>query len=294
MTAPATAQPLAPPVPSAPLPGALRGALEGFAPVEPSVLERRALLRRSDTKFVVGVEALALALGSLARDHGVVLSGGERIATYATLYYDLPDLRGYDDHVRGRSPRHKVRARHYPDRGVSFLEVKSRTRAGRTEKARRPHPFGEEALSEAETAWALGITGWPGRCLLAQAWTRYRRITLVGLASDERITVDLDLRLERPPLTRSLGGLAIVEVKQPRLDLRSPAVLALRRAGARSRSVSKYTVAMGLLAPGVRRNRILPTLRDLERYDTWQSSSAPTGSSTRPTSSSWSPGSLST
>ncbi len=290
MTALLTAAPL--PSPRSPgVPDFLRELVGGFAPVDASLLERRALLGRADTKFLVGLEPLALALRALSRDHGVVLAGGERVARYETLYYDLPDLRGYDDHVRGRSPRHKVRVRHYPDRGVSYLEVKSRTHRGRTEKARRPHPFREAALSDEETAWALGVTGWPGRDLRPQAWTRYRRITLVGLASDDRVTVDLDLRLDRPPLTRVLGGLAIVEVKQPRLDLRSPAVLALRRAGARTGSLSKYAVAMGLLAPGVRRNRILPTLREIERHDTWQSSSAQTGSSTRPTSSSSSPGS---
>lgn len=270
---------------------AVRDALEPFSPAPAGLLGERALLRRADTKFLVAGGALSLALGALSRDHALVMAGGERLATYETLYYDQPDLRGYADHVRGRSPRHKVRARHYPDRGESFLEVKSKTCGGRTIKARRPHPLGEVALTEAEMAWALGITGWPGPLLLPQAWIRYRRITLVGLDADERVTVDLDLRLDRPPRGRRLQGLAIVEVKQARLDLRSPAMLALRRVGARSRSVSKYAVAMGLLAPGIRRNRLLPTLREIERYDTWQSSSAQIASSTPPTSSSSSSGS---
>jgi hypothetical protein len=41
---------------------------------------------------------------------------------------------------------------------------------------------------------------------------------------------------------------------------------------------------MGMLAAGVRRNRLLPTLREIERYGTWQSSSVRTSSSTRATS----------
>lgn len=270
--------------PRIPAPGCVEGALTAFAPVDASLLDRRALLTRADAKFLARAEALAPLLHALSGDHAVLLASGARIASYETIYFDVPGLRGYDDHVRGRAPRHKVRVRHYPERRVSFLEVKSKDNRGRTEKARRPHPFGEASLSDVEVAWALAITGWPGRTLLPQAWVRYRRITLVGLEADERVTVDLDLRIDRPPLTRRLHDLAIVEVKQPRLDPRSPAMAALRRAGARRRSVSKYAVAVGLLATDVRRNRLLPTLREIERYATCQSSSARISSSTRATS----------
>lgn len=268
MSAPAAAVALLPSSPPAAVPDPVREALSALAPADPSLLERRSLLRRADTKFLVRAEALAPLLRALAADHAVLLAAGEPIATYETLYFDVPELRGYDDHVRGRAPRCKVRARHYPERRVSFLEVKRKTNRGRTEKARRPHPFGEVALSDDEVAWALALTGWPGRALLPQAWTRFRRITLVGRSSAERVTVDLDLALHldgaRPG--RRLPGLAVVEVKQPRADPRSPAVLALRSAGARPRSMSKYAVAMGLLARGVRRNRLLPALREIERY----------------------------
>lgn len=209
---------------------------------------------------------MAPLLRALSRHYGVILAAGARVASYETLYFDVPELRGYDDHVRGRAPRHKVRARHYPDRGVSFLEVKSRTNRGRTEKTRRPLPFGARHLTEEEVAWALAITGWPGRVLLPQARTSFRRVTLVGLDTHERVTIDVDVRLDRPPQSRWLRGLAIVEVKQTRPDPRSPALWALRAAGARSRSISKYAVAIGLLAAGVRRNRLLPTLREIERY----------------------------
>lgn len=245
---------------------ALREAVDAFAEVDPALLERRALLARADTKFMLPLEALPGLLRALRPHHGVILAGAERIATYDTDYFDLPALRAYDDHVRGRAPRHKVRARHYPDRGVSFLEVKCRTNRGRTEKLRRPHPFGQRLLSEEEVDWALRITGWPGRVLLPQARTRFQRIALAALDSNERVTVDVGLRLERPPSVRSLDGLAIVEVKQGSAEPRSASILALRRAGARSRSLSKYAVAIGLMAPGVRRNRLLPTLREIERY----------------------------
>jgi hypothetical protein len=264
----------------------LREALEGFAPVPPALLGQRALLRRADTKFLLDARALVPLLKGLSGDHALLLAGGARVATYETLYFDVAGLRGYDDHARGRLPRHKVRARHYPERAESFLEVKSKTSGGRTVKARRAHPFGEDALSDEEVAWALGITGWSGGVLLPQARTRYRRITLLGLGTTERVTVDLDLRLDRPPGGRRLHGVVIVEVKQPRPDPRSPAMLALRRAGARQRSVSKYAVAIGLLARGVRRNRLLPTLREIERHGTWQSSSAQIVSSMAATSSS--------
>ncbi|MGC3997715.1 MAG: VTC domain-containing protein [Anaeromyxobacter sp.] len=258
----------APPLAPAPAPAVdpVAAALAGHRAVPPELLARRALLRRVDTKFAMRAAALIPLLARLGEAYGVLEAGEARVATYDTLYLDAPGLPGYLGHLRGRLPRAKIRIRHYPDRRVSFLEVKRKQHRALTDKVRHPHPFGEDQLAAAEASWALERAGWSGD-LAPQARTTFRRITLVGLATDERITVDLDLRLALGTATAALAGLAVVEVKQSRLDHASPAVRALRAAAAQRLSVSKYAVAMALLS-SQRRNRFLPTLHRLARFQT--------------------------
>ena len=50
--------------------------------------------------------------------------------------------------------------------------------------------------------------------LFPQAWTRFRRIALVGIETRERVTIDLDLVLSAGGRDRTVSDVAILEVKQ--------------------------------------------------------------------------------
>ena len=247
----------------------LHTALGKLAVAPGELLARRELLRRTDTKFALGPGALEGFLATIADGYAALrLAGGGSIATYRSLYFDTPDLRCFHDHRRGRRTRHKIRIRHYPDRRVSFLEVKARRSELVTRKHRVEIPYGCDRLDTAARTFLFGHVGMLADELVPQMWIEYRRITLLALASNERVTIDLDLVASPVDgASRSLGTTTVVEVKQDHYTSRSLAIRGLAVVRARAGSPSKYMTAIAATRPGVRCNRLLPTLRAVDRRD---------------------------
>lgn len=234
-------------------------ALSGFASAAVALVERREMQRRTESKFAMPVAAAASLLRALQREYAVLPAGAALVATYRTLYFDTADLAFYHAHRCGRRIRHKVRIRHYPDRSVSFLEVKARLGEDVMSKARHPREYGDSVLHPHDVAFVRAHTA-VEQPLFPQAWTDFRRVTLLGTELDERVTVDVDLRVTSAGRAESLGDLAVVEVKQPRLDRGSAAMEALRKAGGREGWTSKYCVGIALTRPEVRGHRLLRAL----------------------------------
>ena len=241
--------------------------LAAFAQATPALLAERELLRRIDHKYVLDRARLGDLLGALAEDYAVlpVGGGGGAAATYQNLYFDTPELRCFHDHRRGRRIRHKVRIRHYPDRELSFLEVKTKRGEALTDKRRRRIEFARERLDEGDLAFLRGHAGELADALAPAVRIDYRRVMLFHPRLEERLTIDLSLEAARGAVRASLGGVVIVEIKRAPGGLpRTPAMRALAALGVRERSLSKYCAAMAQMDPAVRHNRLRPALRVLQ------------------------------
>src|SRR5688572_21703226 len=172
--------------------GGLTRALGLFGRASAELLSTRALQQRVDRKYLLPEARLEPLLDLLRADYAVVHSAGMLLAAYATLYLDTREFQTYEDHRRGRRPRCKVRLRHHLDRQVSFLEIKRKDGA-RTTKLRLLRTFGDETLDPAAVQF-VDAHCWLGATRLSPRLSvRYRRITLVGLVANERITIDSDI-----------------------------------------------------------------------------------------------------
>lgn len=253
-----------------PMPLGWEDGLCEFAHAPAALVAEREMLRRTDSKFVMPGAAAAALLPALAHDYALLPAGTTLIASYRSLYFDTADLQLFHAHRRGRRVRQKVRIRHYPDRRVSFLEVKIRMNDKGTCKMRRQRAYGDNALSRDDVAFVRAHSSVRGD-LSPQAWIDYRRITLLSLRSAERVTIDVDLQVMRGGRAHRLHDVAVVEVKQPRLDRGTAAMVALRTAGWRKGWMSKYCVGVAFTSPEVRVNRLLEGLRALRTVGTWAS-----------------------
>lgn len=241
-----------------------RAVAAAFPRASAELRERRELLRRIDTKFVCPADLARALMVGLAPHYAALAVPSGNLATYDSLYYDTADLRCYHDHRRGRRLRHKVRVRHYPDRDLSYLEVKSKRNEDVTEKHRRALRFGDETLGPAERAFVAAVTPLPVDDLRPALRVGFRRLSLVALGGAERVTIDLGLTAATPDGARwSIDDVVVIEVKQSPFCVRTPVMQALYGAGLRERSMSKYTLASAILRAGIRRNRLLPELRAL-------------------------------
>jgi len=238
--------------------------LDAFARATPELLERRALLRRSDTKFLGNDSQVTQVLSELTADYALLGT-----APYSTLYFDTDDLACFHAHRRGRRIRHKVRIRHYGDRKLTYLEVKSRLSGEITNKHRIQLPYESVELGEPERVFIERHTGIPGAAMRPTLWINYRRITLLSLQDNERFTIDLDLAVtradDRAQVVKDLTGVAFFEIKQAPLRRDTPVIQRLRGVGLRPRSISKYCAGVIYLDPTTRHNRLRPVVRALER-----------------------------
>jgi len=240
-------------------------ALASFARATPALLAQRELLRRIDLKYVLELDRLDALLGALAADYAVLPVGAGAVATYRNLYFDTPDLRCFHDHRRGRRIRHKVRIRHYPDRALTFLELKTKRGDALTDKRRRAIEFARERLDPDDVAFLRGHAGELADELAPAVRVDYRRVALFNPRLEERLTIDFALEVAQRDLRAPLGAFAIVEIKRaPGGPPRTPAMRALADRGVRERPMSKYCAAVALLQPTVRHNRLRPALRVLQ------------------------------
>lgn len=242
--------------------------LGGFALALPTLVAERDMQRRMESKFVMPVWAAEALLPALADDYAALPAGAALVAAYRSLYFDTCDLDLFHAHRRGRRIRQKVRIRHYPDRRLSFLEVKLRIGDGVTSKVRRQRAYGDNPLSTDERRFVHAYCA-VRQELLPQAWIDYQRITLLGTRTAERVTIDFDLVVARGPRGGRLQDVAVVEVKQVRLDRSTAAMRALREAGWRTGWASKYCAAIALTSPEVRAHRLLEGLRGLKAVGAW-------------------------
>ncbi len=239
---------------------------ERFAVATDAQRDARDLLRRVDTKFVCDRASALAILASLTPDYAALAVPGGNVATYRSLYFDTPELRCFHDHRCGRRLRHKVRIRHYPDRALSYLELKTKRNDVITDKRRLAIPFQHEALDAERVAFLRAHIALPVEALAPAMRVGFRRISLIGLRTAERVTLDLDLEATLVDGGRqAFGDLVVIEVKQAPFCVRTPVMRAIAAAGLRERSMSKYTIATALLRPELRQNRLLPDVRAIGR-----------------------------
>jgi hypothetical protein len=245
---------------------ALEAIGETFIEASSSLLARRQLLRRLDTKYIVSERELPALLVGLDGEYAALRVSTGAWATYRSLYLDTPELGCFHDHRRGRRVRHKIRIRHYPERELTFLEVKSKRNALVTDKRRVSLPYASEDGAP-HLEFLRAHVGVVSDQLRPVARVEYRRMTLISLAADERVTVDIGLTVSLLDGTpEALGSFAVVEIKQGTLSRVTPVARRLAEAAHRERSYSKYVAAIARLMPGERRNRLLPGLRAVERF----------------------------
>ena len=239
------------------------------------LIAARALQQRVDRKYVFSKRLVEELLAFLSADYRIVRARDVMVAQYETVYFDTVERQLFDDHRRGRLPRYKVRRRQHCDRELAFVEVKRK--GTHTNKARLEIPFCGRTRDAYATpfAWNAEMTraesGFLDRyCpiaaarLLPRIWLRFSRLTLVGHAVNERVTLDWNIEQGDDEKWERLPGLVIAEVKQARYANAGPAVRALRRLHIREQPLSKYCLATARLSP-VRANVFKPSLRAVER-----------------------------
>jgi hypothetical protein len=193
-------------------------------------LAASSLQRRQESKFLMPVSLLSSLISQLAPCYRAVRSGASFAASYRTLYFDTPALRCFHDH-RERLPHHKVRIRHYDDRRLSIVEVKTKSEDQRSFKFRQPKLYGACELTPQDREFIAPYLSFSAESLVPQLWTNFCRVTLVG-EPGERVTIDCDLSFARGDVELQFPEVAVIEVKQENYSQTSLIMRVLANMGA--------------------------------------------------------------
>ena len=205
------------------------------------------LLQRYDQKYATSITRAVDFIRSLGPEWKVQTISERSSQRYQTLYYDDPHLRSYNDHVKGRRNRFKIRVRTYEDE-TSFLEVKLKTTRGLTDKKRFQRPSSAtDQLSDSESTWLASLL--PNcdlRTLVPTLEVEYERITLHSPSLAERLTIDHSIQAKsagdwQPVLEDGV----IIESKSG--SLRSQVSHELKRNGIHVVPFSKYCAGLSVV-----------------------------------------------
>lgn len=235
------------------------------------LLRRRALLDRVDRKFVTNWKKVTQFVAQLDQHYHVLPTEGRAWARYETCYFDTDGLDAFHEHIRGRRPRFKIRVRRHVERRRAFLEIKRKGADDRTEKFRLDRDYSLGDLTPDELLFVAQHTPFDPQRLRTSVWTNFCRATLLGVETEERITIDLDLRFERNGEEKLNENLAIIELKQRRLSNSTPAARFLHELHIRESSLSKYCAGVANLHEGARPKYKDLLLKRLSRLEQWKS-----------------------
>lgn len=238
----------------------------GFEPVSLAGLDKVKLMNRVDSKYIFHRRHLDAILAEVAKDYAILEINEKRVFDYASLYYDTPDYALYLQHHNGKNNRVKLRYRQYIDTGDVFFEVKKKVKGARTDKYRVKQPAIEEVkvgpdanqlMQKLDVVQPVEVEG--------KTWIYYKRITLAAHASEERVTIDLDMRFKDARTEMDFPELVIAEVKQARLSRHSPIVVALHKRRIPDFRISKYSLAVAMMVPGIKTHLFKSKIKRLHK-----------------------------
>lgn len=229
-------------------------------------------MNRIDTKFLTSSTRLKDIIELAAEDYNVLEINGVRRLPYYTRYFDTEDSEMFHEHRRGRKARQKVRIRRYDgDNPLAFLEIKDKNNKGRTAKKRVKIDAGATSL-DGYSGFIAENSKYEAEKLIANVENRFFRITLVKKDMTERVTIDTGLQFHNLTTghVHDAASLMIIEWKRKKAASRSPMKAILRRLHIRESGFSKYMAGLSITDPSLRRSRLKPRLRMIQKISSQQ------------------------
>ena len=217
--------------------------IQAFKSISLEEMDAVSLMKRRDTKYTIPIKSLVSVLMELHNEYQVLEIKHRRLMNYTSVYFDTPAFKFYFDHHNGRVRRTKIRQRKYVDSELTFLEIKQKNGKGETKKSRIQLPDFESELSEKSKEFILKTTQ-ESMELKPVLWNHFKRITLVNLHDNERVTIDLEMSYAKNTVEKNYENLVIVEVKQAQFNRNSKIVQILKKYRYNPFSVSKYCIGI--------------------------------------------------
>ncbi len=243
----------------------LESVLEAFNTIALAEMDDVKLMNRIDCKYWFPIQLLPTLLRAIHSDYQLLEINNKRFQDYVTSYFDTPRNDFYINHHNGRTNRLKVRKREYVGSGIHFLELKRKSKKGRTKKTRIESSSSGEALLEKDLFFLEQQIEELSQSLDFKIRNQFNRITLVNKNRLERCTIDFEICFSTETETQELGQIAIIELKHDGRNVRSRLKEVLKEHHIQSSGFSKYCIGRAIMEPTLKQNRLKPSLMKLKQ-----------------------------
>jgi hypothetical protein len=246
----------------------IKNILDSFNSVRLEEMKTVRLMDRVDTKFLLPANRITDLLNIMHGRYRVLEVINNRISSYTTVYLDTPDYIFFNQHVTGRTGRIKVRFRTYNSTGNTFLEIKTKTKKGRTVKWREENSLYNNTCNESAIEFINMHIPFNSEMLKPVLANSFKRITLTGFDIPDRITIDIDLSFAAPEgKSIELPLIAVVELKSEGFASRSPFSRIIKQFSSYPTGFSKYCTGCAMLHDLPMKNILKPKLLLLNRIE---------------------------
>ncbi len=251
----------------------LSSILSAFDPITLAEMDNVKLMERVDSKYVFPTSQLNGILKGMQNDYCILDINGVRHHRYESLYFDTDDFRLYKKHQRGMLNRWKIRFRRYVDSGgLTFFEIKFKNNKERTIKSRVKMDEIKNMITGEAESFLKEISSFDARIFSPKIWVNYSRMTFVNKFSQERLTIDTDLKFiqagSEGTTEISFPHMAIAEAKRDKAASVSQFIRLVRLTGVREGSISKYCFGVYNLFDLVKKNNFKPKVRFIKKMST--------------------------
>jgi hypothetical protein len=238
--------------------------LSSFQGISLDHLDEVRLMNRIDSKFVFHINELGGILDQVKEQYAVLDIEGKRQFQYESLYFDTDQFDLYRHHHNGRTNRVKVRFRKYIDTNTVYFEIKKKAKGIRTDKFRMEQVVMSHTLDEVLNTFLESHAVFQPE-LASKMLIFYNRITLASVATQERVTIDLNMAFDNFTQKKDFPTLVIAEVKQDRFSRISPFVGALRERNIRELKISKYSLSVAMMNDAIKKNSFKQKINKLNK-----------------------------
>jgi len=243
--------------------------LDSFNSVRLGEMDNVKLMDRNDTKYLLPANRIPDLLIVMQKRYRVLEINSTRISSYETLYLDTPDFIFFNQHVTERTGRVKVRYRSYKSTGITFLEIKKKSKKNRTIKWRMENSLSGSFFDENAIGFVNSHIKFDCKDLKPVLLNSFKRMTFVGFDTPERVTIDLDLSFSSTEGGNSIGLplISVVELKSEGPASRSPFSAIIKQFSSYPTGFSKYCIGCAMLYDLPLKNSLKPNILLINRIE---------------------------
>jgi len=238
----------------------LLNSLKNYNKINLDDLNSVGLLNRQDTKFIFHQDQLVSILKEAESFYNILDINNKQVFEYDTTYYDTEELIFFNQHKNGKKKRFKIRIRKYSSTKDIFFEIKIKNNKNKTIKERFIFDGDIRNLSKEVRGFTFDTIGFSLDRLKPILKVNFFRITLASKNLEERMTIDMGLKVKNETVSENFNKLVIAEIKQSRYNPKSNFIKILRKFKIHQSKFSKYCIGLIHTKNNLKYNRFKPEL----------------------------------